>query len=438
MNDSERDLLVVGAGPGGLCAAIEAARGGVDVIVVDDNSRPGGQIFRQPPETFEGPGSSAPGKELERGRELLAEARYLGIEIRLETTAWGYFDRRTVELVTGDLCERIRARRVVLAPGAYDRPVPMSGWTLPGVFTIGGAQALLKSQRTLIGNRVLLAGSGPLLLVVASQLHEAGADVVAVSEPVASLAALRQLPAILCQPGLVLDGLRYRWSLMRGRVPWHSRTRLVRIEGEDRVERAVIGPAAADWSSKPGDLRTFEVDSVAVGYGLLPSLELPRIFGCDTTYDPATRCWIAVRDGEFQSTVPGVYVVGDGAGIAGAVAATVEGRVAGIAVARELGRLPTAEAARRIDGLRARLRRVDRFRRAIDAGASTFDLLKGWTRTGMGPCQARMCGPFVHEWLARRQGVEHGTLSEGTARPPAKAVVSLGALAAAADEGEGP
>lgn len=471
MTAGERDLLVVGAGPGGLCAAIEASRAGAAVVVVDDNLNLGGQIYRQLPEDFEYSGPVDHGTEFRRGRELLAEARSLDIELRLETTAWGQFEPGVMEVVSGDRTSRIRARCTVIAPGAYDRPVPVPGWTLPGVFTVGGAQALLKSQRALVGSRVLLAGAGPLLLVVAAQLHEAGAEIVAISEPVSKLAALRQMPAILRERRLALDGIHYRWSLLRGRVPWHSRTRLVRIEGDGHVERAVIAPAAADWSVLPGRRRSFEVDAVCIGYGLLPSLELPRICGCECTYDDAARAWVPVRDQEMQSTVPGVYLVGDGAGVAGAVVATAEGRIAGLAVARDLGHLSPERANPRIGKFRSRLEELERFRRAMDAiygpraglydldepstticrceevtlreldeayeeGADSFDVLKGWTRAGMGSCQGRMCGPFVREWLARRRDVPLEAVSSESARPPARPVVTLGALAAASDRND--
>ena len=157
------ELVVVGAGPGGLSAAAAAARAGTHVLVLDENSRPGGQIYRQMPASFVEEGDAPHSLIATAGRNLLDEAQAVGVEIRSNTTIWGSFESGILEVVTRDQPDRIRPRRLVLATGAHDRPVPVPGWTLPGVFTVGGAQALLKSQRIMVGRRILLCGVGPLL-----------------------------------------------------------------------------------------------------------------------------------------------------------------------------------------------------------------------------------------------------------------------------------
>ena len=174
--------MIIGGGPAGLAAARTAARHGVRVTLVDDNAALGGQYYRQLPPWFRAPAGSVLGRESEAGRALIAEVQALGVELRLGATAWGIFDQRTVAIATHDRTEQIRAEALVLAPGAYDRPVPFPGWTLPGVMTAGGAQNLMKGSAVLPGRRVLVAGSGPLLLVVAHTLLEAGARVEAVCE----------------------------------------------------------------------------------------------------------------------------------------------------------------------------------------------------------------------------------------------------------------
>ncbi len=477
------ELLVVGAGPGGLCAAIEAVRAGVDVVVLDDNPRPGGQIYRQMPASFTREGgarrgsahdegarqgfghgaSTRSGKKVRAGQALLDEARAAGVVVSSGSTAWAMFDPGVLEVVTGDRNHRVRAQRLVLATGAYDRPVPLPGWTLPGVFTVGGAQGLLKSQRLLVGQRVLVAGVGPLLLVVAGQLAEAGAEIVAVVEPVSRLDTLGLLPALLREWRITREGLGHRWSLARRRVPWLGRSMLVRVEGEENVERAVVADVDSDWQVVPDSTRTFEVDAVCLGYGLVPSVELATICGCPLRFAPETRSWVPARGADLQSGAPGapgIFVVGDCAGILGAQAAAVEGRIAGLTIARDLKRLEPARADRLLQPYLERRAELERFGHAlhrafelrpgltslaeadtvvcrceevtlaevdeaIDEGADTPGQLKAWTRAGMGSCQGRMCASFLMERLASRLGrslEEVGYLRTGA---PAKPIISL-------------
>jgi thioredoxin reductase len=456
------ELLVVGAGPAGLSAAAEAARAGVRVLVIDENLQAGGQIHRQIPPAFSSP--TRPTDDFRRGSALIEEARAAGVEFRFGCTVWGSFEPGVFEVTDGQEAYQVAALRTVIAAGAYDRPLPLPGWTLPGVFTVGGAQVLLKSQRMLAGQRILLAGVGPLLLVVASQLVEAGANVVAISEPVGPWSGASILPALAREWQLLRDGLRYRAGILRRGIPWLSRTVPVRLEGSQHVTGAVIASVDEQWRPRPGTERHIAVDAVAVGYGLLPSLELPRICGCAVAYDHVAQTWRPKRSSVFESTVPGIFIVGDGAGIAGAVVAVEEGRVAGLAVAEQLGRIRVDAARQRRSSHLSRLRTLERFRRAVERayalrpgffelwtpatvacrceevtfrdleeaaqdGADSPALLKSFTRCGMGPCQAKMCGGAAVEWLARRGGTDVETLGPLSAAPPTRPVVTLGALA---------
>jgi len=457
------ELLVVGAGPAGLAAAIEASRAGVEVLVVDDNLQPGGQIYRQLPREFTDRGRG--GSDFRNGRALIAEATAAGVKFKQGCTAWGMFEAGVMDVVDASGADRIQAARIVIAAGAHDRPVAVPGWTLPGVFTVGGAQALLKGQRILPGRRMLLAGVGPLLLVVASQLSKAGVEIVAVAEPASMWIGLNVLPALTREWPLLVDGLRYRSALLRQRVPWLSRRILTRIEGTEAVTAAVVCRVDQDWRPIPGSEQRFEVDAVAMGYGLLPSIELPRVCGCAVEYDGLARTWRPVRSARFESSVPGVFLVGDGAGVAGAIVAIEEGRVAGLTIARQLGKLRSGDAVQKAAPHLKRLAALDRVRHALDHayalqpglfelggpetivcrceevtfddleqavqdGADSPTMLRSFTRCGMGPCQGRMCTASTAEWLATRTGRDTGSIPLPPAAPPAKPVVTLGALAA--------
>lgn len=447
------DLVVVGAGPAGISAAVEAARTGVSVALVDENPAPGGNIYRQPPRDFVTPGPAAG----DRGAALLRALDSLPVRRFPETIVWGAFRPHVLEAVRGGESFAIEGRAVIVATGAYDRPFPVPGWTLPGVLTVGGAQTLLKGQRLLPGRRFLFAGTGPLLLVVAAQYAEAGAEIVAVADAARMLSLAGQIPGLLSAPALLRDGLRYRWSLLRRRIPWLSQSQLLRVEGHGQVESASIIEVDASGRRRAGSERRFEVDTVCVGYGLVPSVELLQLLGCSLRYDEATASWIPQRNDDFETSVPSVFAVGDGAGVAGAVVAADEGSVAGLAVARALGRIGAAEAAALQRRLRRRLRRLARFRAAMEAvyglpprfldrvtpetivcrceevrrceideaigdGARTQAQLKAWTRVGMGPCQGRMCSLPIAELLSRVTDRSVAELGPPSVRPPIKPV----------------
>lgn len=458
------DLVVVGAGPAGLCAAIEGAKAGLDVVVVDENNRPGGQIFRQLPESFSSRNHRGASQDDRRGRALLQEVDQLPIRVLNDTLVWGVFEQRVLELCDSHRCFRLKARALVIAPGAYDRPVPLPGWTLPGVLTVGGAQTLLKSQRILPGKKILLAGTGPLQLVVASQLVNAGARVVAVAEAVHLRSLLPFAWALGRAWSITRNGVLYRWHVLRSRVPWMAPYVLTRIQGEQEVEGAVIAKADSAWRPISGTEVAIEVDTVCIGYGLIPSIELLRLCGCAVRYDSPTDVWVPERNDEFETSIPGVFAVGDGAGVAGAVVASEEGRIAGLAVARRLrGRLPN-DSLDRLRRARRSLAKLECFLHAMDTvyhirpglhelatpdtfvcrceeirlrdldeaiagGAHSLNQLKAWTRAGMGMCQARMCALPTAHFLSRRVGVAIADLGCYSPRHPVKPV-PIGALIA--------
>ena len=467
MREERAQLIVVGAGPAGLRAAIEAARAGVDVAVVDEHPEPGGQIFHQPAKEFV-LDKKRLGKESHRGQSLLSELSGLRIRFFLESVVWGAFEDRTLEVAGEDGVFRLKGDAIVLATGAYDRPVPLPGWTLPGVITVGGAQTLLKTQRLIAGRRILLAGTGPLLLVVASQLAKSGADIVAVADPISTRALFRHAVSLLRAWPITGDGIGYRWNLVRRRVPWLAPSVLTRIEGKDEVTSATIAAADTNWRPIAGTERSFAVDTVCVGYGLLPSVEIPRLCGCAFRYDEDADAWLVNRDEWFETSVDGIYVVGDGAGIAGAAVAAEEGTIAGLAVAHRLHRLSDSSFEARLGAPRRRLGRLAAFRRAMDTvyrlrpglyeladqntivcrceevrlcdlqaamddDAETIGEVKAWTRAGMGSCQGRMCSfPIIHA-VAQRKRKHPRDIGLQTALVPAKPI-SVRALTEEATE----
>lgn len=452
------ELLVIGAGGGGLTAAAVAAEAGVEVVMVDERPGPGGQYFKQPlpplAEPFDDPQFAA-------GRRLIARVRAAGVTV-MHGTVWSASMPLAILMHDGQGSRAIWPRQLIVATGAFERALPVPGWTLPGVMTTGAAQTLLRSYRVLPGRRIVVAGNGPLNLQVACELHRAGAEIVAVAE-LAERPGIAGIPALcwmaLNAPELVAQGAGYLCDLRQAGIPLLHGHVLASVEREGGGLLARLQPAAG------GRGMNFSADAITMGYGFLPANEILRLLGCRHVYDPARGHLVTVRDGDGRTTVPAVFGVGDGCGLGGARAAEAEGVLAGLAVAEALGRSPTGTSAR----ARADLARQRRFQKALwqlfqapfpgvalaDAttvicrceevalgeieaafadGGAALGSVKRCTRAGMGRCQGRYCGPLLAGLLETRSGQVPGELGFFAPRPPIRPV-PLDAIAGIEEHG---
>lgn len=321
------EIAVVGAGPAGLAAAIEAAKAGAQVTLIDENARPGGQLFKQIHKFFGSEAHRAGVRGVQIGQDLLREAQEAGVEIRLNTVVYGLFDDKCLGLVCGDHTEDLRADAIVLATGANENALAFPGWTLPGVMGAGAAQTLINIHRTLPGHRVLMVGAGNVGLIVTYQLLQAGAEVVAIVEG---------LPQI---GGYGVHASKVR----RTGVPIFISHTILRAEGEEGVERAVIAQVDESWQTLPGTERSLEVDVICLAVGLSPLAELAWMAGAQFVHIPTLGGWVPVHDEDMQTSLSGIYVAGDLAGIEEASTAMEEGRLAGLAAAEALGYLSPEE-----------------------------------------------------------------------------------------------
>jgi len=453
-------LVVVGAGPAGIAAAVEGARAGLAVTLLDDAALPGGQVYRQPPPGFAVAADSQPAADAAQGAILLDELSEMGETIRHRRgiSVLGIFDPRELLWSNGEATGLLSAESLVLAPGAYDRPVPLPGWTLPGVMTAGGAQTLVKTMGVRPGSRALVAGTGPLLLVVANQLHRAGIDVVAVLEAGRPRLTPKLLPAIWGEWSLLGQAWSYRSSLHRAGIPLRLNHTLFAVEGTGRVEAATFGPVdSATWRPLTDRSETVEIDLAVVGFGFVPNTELTELAGCRHRYQDLQGGWVPERDSQMQTSVAGIFAAGDGAGVAGALVAEAEGRIAGISAAERVGALTATEAGRRRSEPLRRLRSLSRLRMVLDeisrprlgldelatdetqvcrceevtlsevreagaAGARNLQALKLLSRLGMGPCQGRNCAPAMTSFLCHTYDLSPETVGRINFRPPSKPV----------------
>jgi D-hydroxyproline dehydrogenase subunit alpha len=324
------DVVVIGAGPAGLGSALALAGHGAKVVVVDERSRPGGQIYRQLPSTFVGDGLPR-GRAYAAGRQLLAAAEEAdGIEWRTGTLAWGLFEPQdagldpsdgaatwVLALADTDRVDRLAAQHVLVAAGAYDLPVAFPGWTLPGVMTAGGVQAFVKGEKLVPGRRFVLAGAHPLLLVVADQLLEAGAEVAGVvfAQPRPRVSDAAVVAARLHgRIGPVLDVAGAAVRLARRRVPVLFSHLIAEAEGVEHVEAVAVRPVDGEWRFSDGSGTRFECDTLAIGYGFVPSSELPRQAGCSHRWVPAAGGWVVEHDDWMRSSRRGISVAGETTG----------------------------------------------------------------------------------------------------------------------------
>jgi D-hydroxyproline dehydrogenase subunit alpha len=468
----KKDLVIVGGGPAGMAAAIEARRAGVkSVCILDEGISLGGQVYRRFGPGFTVSDQHDVGHEFRDGQTLIDETLASGADIRTSTVVWGIWDKRIAYVRDDVHAGTIEAGAIIIATGARDRPVAIPGWTLPGVITAGAAKTMVAIQRVLPGRRILMAGSGPLALAFSAQLQALGANIVEVAEaaPAPGPLSLARL-AVEGDRQTMMDAARFRAKLMISRVPFSYSTIVVRVEGESEVQRAVVARVDREWRVLPGSERTIEVDTVVLGYGLESSSELSRLIGCKLRYDHQRGGWIPERDAELRTSVPGVFAAGDGSGVGGAKHAEAEGRVAGIAAAGDLGALGSAEVRSRIAALRARLTRMDRFLTTLNqlylVGPGLFELatdetvicrceertvadldalisdgvrdpniVRALSRIGMGRCQGRNCASNVAAAIARRSNCPCELVAPLSVRPPVKPV-PVAALAEERHQGQ--
>ena len=334
------DLAVIGAGPAGLCAAIEAARRGVKVLVIDENDRPGGQLFLQTHKFFGSRHHMAGVRGFHIGNDLLEEAKHEGIEILLNTTVWGVFpDNRVAFTREDDKQGSVIAKNILIATGALEKGIFFKGWTKPGVMGAGAAQKMMHVHRVLPGGKVLVVGSGNVGLIVSYQLAQAGAVVSGVIE------ALPEVSGYQVHAG----------KIRRMSIPIMTSHTIVEALGNGQVEGAVLARAGADFRIVEGTEFEVSCDLIILAVGLRPFDELLRALGVEMAYISGLGGFVPLHDENLETSKRGVYVAGDITGIEEANTAMDEGRLAGVAVAEKLGRLDLSKAEELKSDIRRRL-----------------------------------------------------------------------------------
>ena len=441
------DVVVIGAGPAGLAAAATSAKAGLSTLLLDENAGPGGQVWRAIASTpvIE---RDCLGADYWAGGDLVEEMRASGAEIVQRATVWSLDRNLEIGVSVGGASAFIKARRVIVATGALERPFPIPGWTLPGVMTAGAAQTMLKSSALVPDGRTVIAGQGPLLWLLAAQILRLGGRIDRILDTTERgnyFSALPHAFAFLTSPYFA-KGLALMREV-RAKVPVVSAVSELAAAGDGQL--ATVSYVAG------GRRETMPADLLLLHQGVVPNVNLAMAAGVEHRWDERQLCWSPVLDLNGGSSIDGIAIAGDGAGIGGAEAAVFRGRLAARAA---IDVLAPAAAAKSVSmaALRAGLVRAERGRAFLDTlfrpaprfripsgdtvvcrceevtandildsvaiGATGPNQLKAYRRTGMGPCQGRLCGLTVTELMAQARGKSPEEIGYYRLRAPVKPI----------------
>ena len=439
-NDIKKvDLVVLGAGPAGVAAANVASKEGAEVVIIDENSSAGGQIYRAPPNEFQPQNSfkSDEFREGEKQRNILENSNLTAL---FKHRVWSVSSDLVVSTVGPNGLSSWHARSLIIANGALERIIPFPGWTIPGVIGLAASTILLKSQYVLPGQSTVVAGCGPLLIAVANGIIKSGGKVSAIIDLNSKSDWIKAFPRLLSRPDQLFKGMSWFANIMKAGIKLyggHAVTNTKQVDNVLRISIAPINSAGSILDSK--NQKIVEGDCLAIGHGLFPSTEITRLLKAKHIYDTLKGGWVPLIDDDFRSSIPGVYIAGDATGISGAFSAVQKGRIAGMAAVRDLNVMSSqkykakikseliilkknenfGKAAVRLMKFRPELiqtitsdtivcRCEDVFRseidEAIESGAHDLNQLKAWTRCGMGPCQGRTCSEAIEAILASKVG----------------------------------
>ena len=446
----DRPPIVIGAGPAGSCAAATLAAAGLAPIVLDEAPASGGQIYRRAPAGFTRPYQALYGFDAPKARRL--HEAFDGIKGRIDyrpdTLVWD-LKHGVLHCLSGGQNGEVPYRDVILAPGARDRIIPFPGWTLPGIYTLGGAQIALKFQGCAIGSRIVFMGTGPLLYLVAYQYAKAGGGIAAVLDTTTFAAKRRAVPALLRGGSTFAKGLWYVTTLRARGIVAGNGIRPVAAEGKDGAVSALL------YRSEAGRERRLACDAIAFGFGLSSETQLADLAEIPFAFDPVQQQFLPERDITGRTPVRGIYLAGDGSGIAGADAAELAGERAALALIEDRGHAVDKP---RAAALERALRQIAAFRIALEAAfpypadiaagmpdetilcrcegvnagefrraarsleADEINRAKAFSRCGMGRCQGRVCGPAAAVVLAAALNLPPERIGRLRGQPPVKPI----------------
>ncbi|MCP4766352.1 MAG: FAD-dependent oxidoreductase [Gammaproteobacteria bacterium] len=464
MIDDHYELLIVGAGPAGMATACEAAGQGVRVALLDSQDSPGGQIYRNVDRATDRQ-QQILGKDFVKGRSLVESFKQSGGSYFSQASVWFLDEKRRVGVLLGDKSYFVSADKLVLATGAQERPMPISGWQLPGVMTAGAGQILLKSAGVVPEGRLVLAGTGPLLLLLACQYLKAGVKIDALIDTTPAGAMSRSLGKLfkaLAAADYLFKGLNMMLAIKRAGIPVYHAVEGLAALGENKLE-AVKFDTGKSGFKKLTDHK-IQADTLLLHQGVIPNIRLPLAAGCDIEWETLQQNWIVATDEWGCSSDTDIYVVGDSSRISGAEASALQGRLAGMHASFQLGKMSAGEL-ETLSGpvVKSRQRQLSirpfldsyympsesylvpgdntlvcrceeitagEIRQAVRLGCTGPNQVKSFTRCGMGPCQGGQCSSTVSLIISQQLGKPMTEVGCLRVRPPLSPI-TLGQLSEA-------
>jgi len=445
------DCLVIGAGPAGLSAAITAREFGLSVLLIDEQNRPGGQIYRgiESPFFKNHCGSD---EEYAYGETLTKKFRASEADYLPGVLIWQVSQDGTISYLENTVSDQCSGKRIIIASGAMERPVPIPGWTLPGVMGAGAADALYKSSDIIPDGKVVLCGNGPLLLSVASKFIELGVSIEAILETMSYtdyITSIRHLPKAAKNFPYLLKGLEMRRQIMASKTKVYTNVKDILALGNEQLEQIKF--------TSRGNSKKISVDTLLLHDGVIPNTQLTRQLNCEHEWNEVQRYWFPKHDEWGNTNLQGFLVVGDTTQVRGAKIAMLKGQLAGMAVAHQLNIITGEERKWKAKAIHSELKlemsvrplmdhlfkpnpefyapenketlvcrceevSVAQILDSVSLGAIDPNQVKSQVRCGMGQCQGRMCGSTISELVAKERAVNVSEVGYLSVRPPLKPI----------------
>lgn len=453
MNPRGFDVVIVGGGYAGIVAANKLADHRLRVLLLDENVRPGGQLLRSFPETWTSNRPYGSDRWVDTGHRLIDRLRHKEIEVMNRTRVLGLYDGR--EILVEEAGKRVLTLRpeiILIATGARERFLPFKGWTLPGVLSTGAVQTLLKNFGIVASREILIGGSGLFLLAVGRQFLNYGGRVRAILDQGSMLAPLPTAKLFFKHLPKFLEGARYLSKILFSRVPVRYRTGIIEARGKEGLESVVTSRLDRTGKHVEGSEKVYRLNTLAVGHGFCPNIELAQLAGCDIEYEEGKGGWVVKVGEDLQTSIEHIFAAGETTGIGGARKSITEGYISALSILSRLGKtdqnkfLPRLRK-ERMDHMafgkyfngRCKISRrvvasipdetvvcrceevsMGEIRRAVLDGADTPGALKRALRIGMGHCQGRTCGPILSDILTLYTGRAAEEISPFSVRNPVK------------------
>ena len=443
---NEYDVIVIGAGPSGVSAAIKCSEKGLKVLIIDSNENSGGQIYRAPPKSYIKKKAKSLRENLIQ-MKLSEDLKKNNIDTAYTHTVWQVSPGYKIDAFNDNGTIQWTAKNLIIATGTYEKIIPFEGWTTPGVIGLAACTVMLKSHQTLPGNKIILAGNGPLLILVAYYVLKFGGKVEAIIDTSTKFQWIKSMLPLITNPENFIQGISWILKIIFSRVPIYSNsivTKATNNTGEILVELKNI---------KNKKVKKINAEVLAVGHGLTPSTDITRLLRVEHIYNELKGGWIAKIDRYFRSSMRNLYITGDGSGISGAIAANDKGKLTAYAVLYDTNIINENEFKNKTDKILKKLNRYEIFAKgianlnstpkelienigndtilcrceditkkeiiqAIKKGAKNLNQIKTWTRFGMGPCQGRTCHYSVARVVSEELKCEVKDLSYLTGRTP--------------------